>query len=396
MRALSRACYRPPLSRPYHGALWSAATCTFHSSSSIRSGDNPDQPDHSQNGPASSDDGYSAVRIDFENRTVPTVVGDLPISPLMDPSFHEARQRFRKPKPKPSQTGYKPTKFQRKLSRNPYALALAAPVRRCPISATSLPSFFLQRFRLVEHPETGDPYFVPQDLHSKVPDARDRDEGASDHPQDTGGRPTAGGHHQTGPSAYVLSRQQLLQELQTPTSVYFRQHRKLLRMSDHGNARITGVLNAARWRVDMDGVVLELMRRRVVEGLVHLARKSEEDEREYVIRLEKWRHAENYNHRGCLLWLGQEETPEQDQKVQRQGPPQQHVPRLSKMRMGPERTWGTLAVHNLGMILGRENVSRLREESKLFSEGSLFLLGRRASIQLQLLLWKLQGYMLWR
>lgn len=59
------------------------------------------------------------------------------------------------------------------------------------------------------------------------------------------------------------------------------------------------------------------------------------------------------------------------------------------------RFGGKLAVHDLRVILGEEHVGRLREESGLLREGSLFLLGRQATIQLQMLLWKLQGYMAW-
>ncbi|KAJ4302067.1 hypothetical protein N0V88_002203 [Collariella sp. IMI 366227] len=279
------------------------ASRSFHFSS-IKPSGKPDQP---QSTHTPSDGLYSAVEIDPKKKTVTTAVGNLPISPLMDPSFHEARQRFQKPKPKPAKSKYPTTKFQRKLARNPY-----------------------------------------------------------------------------GPSAYVLSRQRLFQELQAPNSPFSKQNRKLLRMSDHGSGGLTAIINDAKWRTDMDDVLLRLMRRRAIEGLAHFARMSEGGEREYVIRLEKWSEAEIWNHRGCLLWLG----PEGGQG--KGGPP-----RLSTTHVGEEGKWGTLAVHNLPVILGSENVERFRRESKLLREGSLFLLGRLGSIQLQMLLWKLQGYMLW-
>jgi hypothetical protein len=59
-----------------------------------------------------------AVQLIPENKAVKTVVGDLPISPLMDPAFHQARRKFTKPKPRTTQ--HKPTKLQRQLARNPF------------------------------------------------------------------------------------------------------------------------------------------------------------------------------------------------------------------------------------------------------------------------------------
>lgn len=70
---------------------------------------------------AGSNDTYLNVQVDSENKTIKTVVGDLPLSPLMDPVFHEARQRWTRPKP--TSTDYKPTKFQNQLARNPYGMA---------------------------------------------------------------------------------------------------------------------------------------------------------------------------------------------------------------------------------------------------------------------------------
>lgn len=61
---------------------------------------------------------YWDFDIDPESNTIDTAVGDLPISPLMDPNFHTARQRFTQRKP--LSPPYKLTKFQRSLARNPY------------------------------------------------------------------------------------------------------------------------------------------------------------------------------------------------------------------------------------------------------------------------------------
>jgi hypothetical protein len=65
------------------------------------------------------------------------------------------------------------------------------------------------------------------------------------------------------------------------------------------------------------------------------------------------------------------------------------------MDMGPVRFGSKLAVHNLRELLGEEHVRKLREGSELLRDGSLFLLGRQATVNLQMLLWKLQGYLVW-
>ncbi|KAK4240164.1 hypothetical protein C8A03DRAFT_31731 [Achaetomium macrosporum] len=345
----------------------------------------------------------------------------------MDPSFHEARQRFTKPKPKHS--GYKLTKFQRHLARNPYAKALATPVRRCPITGANLPSFFLQRFVLVSHPETGKPWFMPHGLDSKAPDTRDeasegdyaelqsaeeqssgtvdettqdaRTEQELESPtQDTPSRMEmsqepaesavkARKATKTGPTGYVLSRQALLQGFQELNSVYFNGYKKLLRMSSSGGTNLGAVLGSANWHSEMDAVVLELMRRRVFDALLFFAKKSGEEGRKYVVKCERWNDVKALKHRGCLLFLGLPEGATPDSV------PQYAPPRLSVMDVGPVKLGSKLAVHNLHVLLGEERIARLRQESELLRDGSLFLLGRQATLNLQMLLWKLQGYMAW-
>ncbi|AEO63198.1 2e9c0f8b-eea8-47dd-99f7-8fa8443612bb [Thermothielavioides terrestris] len=357
----------------------------------------------------------------------------------MDPSFHEARGKFRKRKPTAPQ--FKPTKFQKQLARNPFAKALATPVRRCPITNTVLPRFLLQRFRLVSHPETGRPWFTPADLSPKgpatgqapVPDVsperatapgpakelpqetlrgleqkqdgassgsepeipaqlpqQDLQAGASTAEQ----APVARRPTKTGPSAYVLSRQTLFRELQHRKSVYFGAFQKLFRMSDHGRSHLTAALNSANWRSDMDAVLLELMRRRISEGLLHFARLVLEQDRKYIVKCERWDDAKALKHRGCLLFLGPPKgtaaSPDSESSS-----PEYVPPRLSTMDVGPARYGSIIAVHNLCVLLGEEHVARLRQESKLFRDGWLFMLGRQATVNLQMLLWKLQGYMAW-
>jgi len=59
------------------------------------------------------------IEVNSESKTVTTVVGELPLSPIMDPAVHEARYRFTRRK-KPEAPLLKKTKFRRLLARNPY------------------------------------------------------------------------------------------------------------------------------------------------------------------------------------------------------------------------------------------------------------------------------------
>ena len=233
----------------------------------------------------------------------------------------------------------------------------------------------MQKLTLRSHPETGAPWFFPGGLDSKVSntatDAGDEASGAAKDKQP-----------KSGPSGYILSRQRLLQDLQRPNSVYFKSYKNLLRMSDHGHTNLGSVLNNTTWRSDMDLAVLEMMRRRAAEGLAYFAKMVETESRDYIVKCERWDDVKPLKHKGCLLYLG---SPEGTSPVPGLDPV---PPRLSTMDAGHQ-----LVVHNLRDLLGEEHVSRLRQGSELFREGSLFLLVKLATVNLQLLLWKLQGYM---
>lgn len=118
MRAISKRCCMPISCAIYQGSCLPAPARSFRTSTI---NNNTDQTESSQDPPPFSNDAYSNVQINPENKTVTTAVGELPISPLMDPAFHEARQRFTKPKPQRRE--HKLTKFQRQLARSPYGSA---------------------------------------------------------------------------------------------------------------------------------------------------------------------------------------------------------------------------------------------------------------------------------
>ncbi|KAK3940827.1 hypothetical protein QBC46DRAFT_363829 [Diplogelasinospora grovesii] len=306
----------------------------------------------------------------------------------MDPAFHDARERFTKPKG-PEPPVYQKTKFQRLLARNPYAQALATPIRRCPATGVHLPKHFLQGFRFMSHPETGRPYWVPQGLEKKQSQTTAM-EGTTDNgerdtaPATAEGELAANARTPLGPTGYFLSSQKLLKGFLTPGSPYFGREKSLLQMNRSSAERLRSVLRKVVWRDGMDAFILDLTRRRIVEGLVEFSELVEKAGRKYLIKCESWDDAKQYKHRGCLLYLGSSDSAQDAVGA----PPAQ----LSTMTIPDVRFGGKLAVHDLAVLLGDEHLNRLRQESPLLRDGSLFLLGRQRTLDLQLLLWKLQGY----
>ncbi len=299
-------------------------------------------------------------------------------------------------------------------------------MRRCPVTATTLPSFFLQRFTLRPHPGTGAVWVVPSGYETKVPGMA----------TDTTGL-------QTGPGAYILSRQRLLQDFQRQSSVYFNQEKKLFRMSDHGHNDLGAVLNKSHWLSDMDNAVLELMRRRITEDLVHYAQVGEVKRREgkeYVVRRDSWEKVRPMRS-ASIVYLGPTEPASSETIPPEEMPSESalsryddfisvppkfstipinqcgfrppvtpgspggemlHGPTLSESKhdgvpegpiSDPTDPGEPLAIHNLALLLGTEHIRQLRLGNDLLSQGSLFLLHRRATLNVRMLLWKLQGYL---
>jgi hypothetical protein len=66
-------------------------------------------------------DGVEDVEVDQVTKTVKTAVGPLPLSPVMDESFHAARTRWEQPKKAPYKAGeHQVLKFRKKILRNPF------------------------------------------------------------------------------------------------------------------------------------------------------------------------------------------------------------------------------------------------------------------------------------
>lgn len=343
--------------------------------------------------------GYRSIRPEGSKATgdaprAPAKHRPLPISPLMDPFFLEARNKRHVPKLPASTT---PTEFQKQLAKNPYAIALATPVRRCQLTGTSLPSYFLQDFKVLAEPETGDPWYVPVGLtnkHSpKESVATESEDGVAASEEGVKPPPSS-----IGFKAYTLNSKLVLSAMQDADSGYKQtrqgkaEHAQLrfIPQTIRGMKDAMKVYGKARWRQDMQDFVPELMRRRIMEGLIHACKLK----RGYMVGCADWEAAMQKPQAAAFLWTGEEGSEEVV-------PPEEFatldVGSQFHNQVGPQlgKKKRKVPVHNLRTLLGREKLSELRAKAgkTLFDKGIVVLKHKKATVELQMQLWRLQGYL---
>lgn len=351
-------------------------------------------------------DPWAWSEVNQDDKTIQTAAGNLPISPLLDSKWQEARQR-KKTKARPDKNSH--NRFQRQLRQNPYAQLLATPRRLCAVTRTQLPESMLQSFGLVRHPETSEVWWIPEGVTASRKPAN----GASDEAEETddpspaatkeepGGETTADADgHSAGTTEkqpayrypmHVLARQDLIRNFGIKGAKYHAGHRRVA-----GMPSAPPLAKSAAWREDMDGVILDQRRRQITEDLLYLSTLCEENGRKYIIRVTDAKYTATYVHRAAFLWLGEEAASGSEEGNQDLGG------EAEKAEVDPEQ-YATLdidgdptttrPVYNLPRLLGPANVARLRAEFTMFKEGSLFLLRSQRSGPVNKKLWSLQGYM---
>ncbi|KAK8111773.1 uncharacterized protein PG998_008230 [Apiospora kogelbergensis] len=342
-------------------------------------------------------DWEKAFQIDQDAKTVETAVGSLPLSPVMDASFWARREHHTKPKPKkPPHNASKPQDLlERQFAANPFAQALATPVRYDSSLRNRFPSFFLQDFHLVTHPETGRPWWIPQSLaldNSNHSNAKTKEEDRPQASEREGQmlpklkkKPSRA--KPLGPSAYVTARKDILAAFTQAKSGLFRRERGLFGPS---SSQYTSFQGQAVWRRDMDEFVLDLMRRHIEQDLLYLSRLCVEQSRHYIVKCFGWGDVQ-YKHKGAVLWFGPSAMND-DESEMNEGEPSPG-PFATYEFSDSEATKTAVAVHNMPMLLGEETATRVRKEAGALQDGSIFMLGGRRTADLQSKLWKLQGYL---
>jgi hypothetical protein len=353
----------------------------------------------------------------------------LPISPLMNSTAIAAKEKYSLPKSRPF--GPPSPGLRAQLAKNPYALALSTPIRSCQITKVTLPKFFLQDFGLMAHPDTAEPWWVPTSLSNEYAEKNKVElENASQDggPMDTGKRgdwlfeqqdlerndrtePLSNVHspHEStsagpvspsptvakqlprvGRNIYTLSRKYALEALQRKDAGYgdgYSQNFGIYRMGTSFAGKSPGW---SSWRKDMDSFVLKLMRRRLVERLTELVNRGHG----YIAGWEDSQNATVHRRQaGALLWTGNPSPTGQefngDEKVVQlhEIPPEfaTVVAGNSELRKVP--------VHNLCVLLGTEHLRELRRKCPIFESKICKVRHKRATVDVQMRLWKLQGFL---
>jgi hypothetical protein len=154
----------------------------------------------------------------------------------------------------------------------------------------------------------------------------------------------------------------------------------------------------------MEEFVLELMRRRAVEGLVYLVNSK----RGYVAGCIDWGDAMMpKRQQGAILWTGKQchdgeevsnvertkgREEEQDDRLMEHYPGRHEPPAFATLTIGEDQPH-MVAVHNLPVLLGADYLQELRTKAPIFNKEVLILRDKRLTVEIQMRLWKLQGYL---
>lgn len=269
----------------------------------------------------------------------------------------------------------------------------------------------LQSFGLVRHPKTNQVWWIPEGLDTPRKPAKGKFDETEEADDPSSAAAKEGTDHEATSVAasdlaataeiqtkyrypsHVLDRHDLIQNFVNPNQKYRGSHKRL--------ASLPGapvLAKTAHWRPDMYGIILDQRRRQIIEDLLYLSKLCEENGRKYIIRVTDAKYAATYVHRAAFLWLGEERASGSEEGDQESA---KEAEKTEKTEVDPEQ-YATLdidgdptttrPVYNLPKLLGPANVARLRSETSIFKDGSLFLLRSQLSGAVNKRLWSLQGY----
>ncbi|CEJ92944.1 hypothetical protein VHEMI08570 [[Torrubiella] hemipterigena] len=285
--------------------------------------------------------------------------------------------RRRQTKRRPASSG----RFRKKLLNNPYAQALASPMRTCSATHTKLPRYFLQDFEMVRHPETGKPWFAPGPLSFDSSAAPSNNPDAITQPGPESTETTTRRHSRARApiTVYATCRKSLLDLMNSS-------HRKFLgsMIGPRGGMAMTTETREAILRKDMGDVLLSMLRRQASDLLVERANQSPDSVARSFQRCDNWEDIGKVTARGCVLWI----PGSKDNATN---------PSYATYDIEGARYDGKVAVHDLVYLLGDAQVSWLRKAAPdTFGDGGIVVLRlhhSRRMAKIHMLLWRLQGYL---
>lgn len=247
------------------------------------------------------------------------------------------------------------------------------------MTRTHLPRYFLQDFEVVAHPDNGGAWYVPRSLASK--------HGSASKQSTDPAIPESAIKPMRSPTlsskGYALSQMELMMSLKVENSGFYNMWERFKSERMRGSKRFPKKVN---FRPDMGTFILELLRRRVVETLKYLCSLK----RGYLVACEGgesrvWEDAKKKQSTGAMLWLGP--------RIGREGEGSPPPGEFATVDVDKEAK-SKIAVHNLVSLLGSSYVEDLRRHApKIFDAEVVVLKSKRNTVDLQLLLWKLQGYL---
>lgn len=223
------------------------------------------------------------------------------------------------------------------------------------------------------HPTTSEPWHIPRSLSPHSSSSKSLE-------KDTPHNPSLGS------TTYVALRQPLLHSFFKKGTGFTGVYKKFGLTQAKSIARRQVVLRAI-WRSDMDTFLLELMRRRTAELLIYLCTKD----KKYIRECESWERVEYSAQVGCVLWMGQKiALGEEGTQELEQG---QEIPpgEFEIKRIGPGGR-KAVPVFNLRTMMGKQWVEKMREGNGIFKNQILVVKHKNATKEIQMKLWKLQGY----
>lgn len=137
----------------------------------------------------------------------------------------------------------------------------------------------------------------------------------------------------------------------------------------------------------METFVLELMRRRCVEHLTDLASMK----RGYLVGCVDWEDASSKPSVGAFLWTGGNENDPRDRPADFAT---LDLGMEGGLKGGERKRKRKVPVYNLRTLLGLEKLAELREQlpNGLFARDVIAVKHKKMTVELQMQLWKLQGY----
>lgn len=272
----------------------------------------------------------------------------------------------------------------------------------CMVTGARAPAFFLIEFHALNHPKTGAPWFVPDELvqsgvrliknHDTIQATGSRAMNVEAVGEDSTLEKDGTSSISSKPSqlpvvrsgAYLLARPEVLHHISKKS----RRSAEIFKLAprrwkDDKSMKTKELV----WREDMEDFVRNMLRRTVVAKLKYLeSRKAG-----YIQRDRNgFDEIEKIQRLGAVLWLGPppirkarytSEVTDQDSE---RGPP--------PLAMANYRG-RYVPIYNLRTMLGIELVQALREHSGVF-EGEIVMIKAKANtVRTQMILWKLQLYM---